>query len=226
NPDSYQYSTILLEAFVNTSNPFSYNEWALEALDSLKLRYGSRLVIAEYHRNTSQYSDALARPSVFEPLYTKYVENSSSTLKAVPDIFINGITYRVQGASSTGSVIERLNAAVSKIITQNNHFALEPENIDANSNSVSAGCKIARLGNLPAENLLLRLILIDRINNNELKRVVTDLQKSAIISQLAEGEITSVSFDTIPVNQKPERLIFSLTSSDELIVYQNIRVDL
>ncbi len=228
NPDSYQPPIILLEAFVNTNNPFSYNEWALAALDSVQMLFPSQIVIAEYHRNTSQYTDPLVSPNrpIFELLYTEYVENSPSQLKAVPDIFINGISRRVQGASSTRSVIERLNTVLSQMVVQNNHFTLEPEDIIAGATEVSAGCKIARLGDEPAENLLLRLILIKRINSQELKRVVTDLKKSSIISRLEAGEIRNVNFDPVQVNQKPDALIFALTSDDDLTVYQSIKVDL
>jgi hypothetical protein len=50
NPDSYTSSIILLEAFVNTNNPLPYNLWALEALDEIGGLYGTKIVIAEYHR--------------------------------------------------------------------------------------------------------------------------------------------------------------------------------
>ncbi|MEJ2050029.1 MAG: hypothetical protein P8Y60_09370, partial [Calditrichota bacterium] len=80
NPNSYQQNVILLEAFVNTNNPYNYNLWALQALDSIAETYGSHVVIAEYHRNTSQFTDPLADP-LFELLYEKYVEHSASVMK-------------------------------------------------------------------------------------------------------------------------------------------------
>jgi hypothetical protein len=226
NPDSYTSSIILLEAFVNTNNPLPYNLWALEALDEIGGLYGTKIVIAEYHRNTSQYNDTLANTLVFEPIYENYVENSDPNLKGVPDIFINGIGGRVQGASGTSNVSNRLNNILTNQIILNNYFTLEPGEITVNSSQIFASCKIARLGNQSSEDLLLRIILIQNIDNQYLKRVVTDVKKSNTINNLNPGEITTISFDPIIFAQRPQKIIFSLTSADELTVYQNIEVDL
>jgi len=223
NPNSYKESTILLEAFVNTNNPFSYNQWALQALDSIAEIYGSRVVIAEYHRNTSQYTDPLADP-LFELLYEKYVQNSTSPVKGVPDIFINGTGSRVQGASSVSSVISRLNAVLADRVILENQFTLQPGKINLNGSEISASCTIARLGNRSSENLLLKMILLQRINNQELKRVVRDLKKSTVISRLEAGEIKTINFDPVSFSEKPDEIIFCLTSFDELTAYQSIRV--
>lgn len=229
NPNSFKSSIVLLEAFVNTNNPFSYNEWALQALDSIKLFYGAKIVIAEYHRDTSQYPDLYSyrnEPDIFELLYEKYVENSSSNLKGVPDIFINGTTQRVQGASSVSSVINRLNSILSELVILNNQFTLEPGSIKVNASELTASCKLARLGSQSAEDLLLKMILVQRVNLQELKRVVIDLKKSNVISRLAAGEIITINFDPVPISQTPDKVIFNLSSSDELTVYQNIEVNL
>jgi hypothetical protein len=225
NPNSYQQPTVLLEAFVNTNNPYSYNLWALQALDSIAEIYDGRVVIAEYHRNTSQYTDPLADP-LFELLYDKYVQNSASSVKGVPDIFINGTGNRVQGASSVSSVINRLNAVLADLVILENHYTLQPGEAKINASEISASCKIARLGNRSSENLLLKMILLQRINNQEFKRVVRDLKKSTVISRLEAGEIKTINFDPVSFTEKPDEIIFSLTSSDELIVYQSIQVAL
>ena len=225
NPDSYQESTILLEAFVNTNNPYNYNQWALQALDSIAENYGSRVVIAEYHRNTSQYTDPLADP-LFELLYDKYVQNSASPVKGVPDVFINGTGNRVQGASSVSSVLSRLNAALVDQVILENQYTLQPGEVKINGSEVNASCTIARLGNRSSENLLLKMILLQRINNQELKRVVGDLKRSTVISRLEAGEIKTIIFDPETFNENPDEIIFCLTSSDELTVYQSIRVTL
>lgn len=226
NPDSYTSSIILLEAFVNTNNPLPYNQWALEALDEIKGLYGSNIVIAEYHRNTSQYTDPLADSLIFEPIYENYVENSVPNLKGIPDIFINGTFARVQGASSVSNVTSRLNNLLTSLVIQNNFFTLEPGEISVNTFQLMASCKIARLGDQASKDLLLRIILIRSIDNQYLKRVVTDVKKSNIINNLNPGEIRTVSFDPINFNQRPDKIIFSLTSSDELTVYQTFEVDL
>ena len=225
NPDSYQESTILLEAFVNTNNPYNYNQWALQALDSIAEIYGSRVVIAEYHRKTSVYSDSLFN-QVFELLYDKYVQNSVSPVKGVPDVFINGTGNRVQGASSVSSVLSRLNAALVDQVILENQYTLQPGEIKINGSEVNASCTIARLGNRSSENLLLKMILLQRIDNQKLKRVVRDLKKSTVISRLEAGEIKTINFDPVSFSEKPDEIIFCLTSSDELTVYQSIRVTL
>jgi hypothetical protein len=223
NPNSYQESIILLEAFVNTANPYDYNRWALQALDSILQQYRSDIIIAEYHRNTQQYTDPYSSTN-FEFLYDKYVSHSDPAIKGVPDIFINGISHRVQGASGVSSVISRLNAILSDMIIVNSYFTLEPGDIHVSDSEISASCKIARLGNQSAEDLLLRLITVHAYNSGELKRVVTNLVKSDIVSRLNAGEIKTVIFDAVPISVRPSALIFSLSSADELTIYQNIRV--
>jgi hypothetical protein len=215
-----------LEAFVNTNNPLPYNQWALQALDEINNLYSTKTVIAEYHRNTSQYTDSLANPLIFEPIYEHYVENSDPNLKGVPDIFINGTVGRVQGASSISNVASRLNDILTNQVILNNHYTLEPAEIALNSSQISASCKIARLGNQPAEDLLLRAILIKQIDNQFLQRVVIDVKKSNTISNLNAGEIRTIDFDPIDFTERPDRVIFSLISSDELTVFQNIEVNL
>lgn len=225
NPNSYQQNVILLEAFVNTHNPFSYNLWALQALDSIAETYGSHVVIAEYHRNTSQYTDPLSDP-LFELLYDKYVQHSASVIKGVPDVFINGIADRVQGASSVSSVINRLNTIISELVVLENQFTLQPGQVNINSSEITTSCKIARLGSKSSENLLLKMILVQKINSQELKRVVREVEKSTTISKLGAGEIKIINFEPVQYSERPDEIIFNLTSSDELIVYQCIRVEL
>ena len=55
NPDSYRSHQIMIEAFVNTENPYPYNGYMLGALDSLLHLYKNQLFVAEYHRNTEDY---------------------------------------------------------------------------------------------------------------------------------------------------------------------------
>jgi hypothetical protein len=225
NPNSYQQNVILLEAFVNTNNPYSYNLWALQALDSIAEIYGSQVVIIEYHRNTSQYTDPLSDP-LFELLYEKYVQHSFSVMKGVPDVFINGIADRVQGASSVGSVINRLNTIISDLVVLANQFTLQPGEVKVNNSEITASCKIARLGSQNSENLLLKMILVQKINSQELKRVVREVEKSTTISRLVAGEIKTINFEPVQYSERPDEIIFSLTSSDELTVYQSFQVEL
>jgi hypothetical protein len=70
------------------------------------------------------------------------------------------------------------------------------------------------------------MILVQKINSQELKRVVREVEKSTTISKLGAGQIKTISIDPVQYDERPDEIIFSLTSSDELIVYQCIRVEL
>ena len=226
NPNSYQSSVILVEAFVNTNNPFPYNEWALQALDSLEVIYGSKIVIVEYHRDTQEFSDPYSQPLIVEPLYEKYVQNSVIKTKGVPDIFINGYKNRIQGASSVESVLSRVNTVLSSETGLNNYFTLEPTDIVLGDNQLRISCKIARLGNQSASNLLLRAILVKRINSQALKRVAIHIVKTEQISKMEAGDIRTIDFEPIVISQVPDFIILSVTSANELVVYQNLKADL
>ena len=226
NPNSYQSSVVLLEAFVNTNNPFTYNQWALEALDSIKSIYGLNVVIADYHRDTQEFTDPYSNTLIFEPLYGKYVQNSIPNVKGVPDVFINGAAHRVQGASSINSVMTRLNSILSELVVDNNYFTLEAGGIHISGTQLTMSCKVARLGDRSSGNLSLRAILLQQINSRELKRVAMDIARADNISSLDPGEIRTINFDPVEISQIPDWIIFSLTSADELTVYQNIKVNL
>ncbi len=225
NPNSYRQSVVLLEAFVNTANPYPYNQMALAALDSIKNQYQDQVVIVEYHRSAPDYQDSLDSP-VFENLYQKYVGAFSPSQKGVPDIFINGTGSRVQGASSTQNVFHRLNPLLSDLVVERNYFTLEPGEIKWDGSKLNATCLIARLGDQPAEDLLLKMVPLRQINSASLKRVALDLKKSVSIAQLEAGEISTQKFGDIALDEKPDALVFYLSSDDELTVYQAIRVDL
>ena len=225
NPNSYKASTVLIEAFVNTNNPFSYNEWALEALDSIKSIYNQRVLIVEYHRNTSLFTDSLSNP-VFEDLYTKYVENSEVNQKGVPDIFVNGITHRVQGASRVENVISRLNNILFDLTAEKNYFTIEKVGINTTLNQYTVKCKIARLGIGANDNIRLRAVFLNKIDNQYLKCVAVSFIKSLAIGRIVAGDIILVSFDSVPLDTKPAVIMISITSSDDLQVYQTIAVEL
>ena len=182
--------------------------------------------MVEYHRDTQQFTDPYSKPLIFEPLYEKYVQNSTPNVKGVPDVFIMGSGQRVQGASSTSSVITRINSILSSLVVVNTFYTLEPATINISGNQLSMSCKLARLGNQSARDLSLRAILLQQINSQELKRVALDIVKADIIAQLDPGEIRTVNFDPVEVDERPDWIIFSLTSADELTVFQNIRVNL
>ncbi|GAB4377784.1 MAG: hypothetical protein Kow0042_25990 [Calditrichia bacterium] len=225
NPESYRETVVLLEAFVNTENPYNYNELALEALTALKNIYRNQLVIAEYHRNVPGYPDPLGK-TIFETLYEKYVNYFDPATRGVPDIFVNGTIGRIQGASSTTSVVARLDTLIAELVKERNYFTLEPADIQISSSALNATCKIARLGSEAAEEILLKIILLRQVDNQFLQHVVIDFKKSVTIPRIEAGEIVVQKFENIPLTDIPTQIVFSLTSADEFTVYQSIKVDL
>ena len=223
NPDSYQTPVILLEAFVNTANPYNYNDLALQALDSIKETYKQQVLIAEYHRDASGYHDSLSHP-VFDALYEKYVNAVNPGSKGVPDIFVNGTTGRVQGPSSINSVFNRLNIIIADLVVLRSYFTLEPVEVKMNGSEITASCKIARLGRESSEELLLKMISLRRIDTRELERVVITVEKSVSFPGLEAGEIVTKKFNPVTLPKKPDYVLFILSSADELTVYQTIKV--
>ncbi len=226
NPDSYRESLLLVEAFVNTAKPDDpYNLWALAALDSLHKIYGSRIQIAEYHRDVPGYPDQYSQLT-FETLYDKYVSSASTPQKGVPDIFINGSARRVQGASAVTSVASRLNALISDLLVQNSYFTLQAGDVSYDGSQLTAECKVARLGNSDAPPVLLKMLIVRKPPEYG-REIICDIRKyKATIPALNAGEIRSQKFDPVSVTPAPLAVLFCLSSADELTVYQTIRVEI
>jgi hypothetical protein len=137
-----------------------------------------------------------------------------------------GVGKRVQGASSSNSVLTRLNSILTPLVVMNAYYTLEPANINISGNQLGMSCRIARLGNQSARDLSLRAILLQQINDQELKRVALDIVKADNIDHLEPGEIRTINFAPVEVDPGPDWIVFSLTSADGLTVYQNIKVKL
>jgi hypothetical protein len=225
----------LLEAFVNTSPdiPVSqrFSHWAIEALDAVKVLYGERIIIAEYHRSskTLGYLDPLDLDDRYEPLYERYVFTSGSGQKGVPDIFINGSVHRVQGASDVESVKERLSTILAQRVLDDGLFLLEPV-VDQENNRITVSCRLARLGNQSVEDLRLRLIFTRKLDNLHLKRVVVAEDEvgkyTEAVSRIEAGEYLEIDFEPIVFSELPDVLIIALTSQDDTEIYASVKMDL
>jgi hypothetical protein len=219
NPDSLRPAKILIEAFVNTNNPSLYNQYMLAALDSLSGLYSERSAVAEYHRNTEQYDDPY-HLNENELLYRRYIGASGSSLKGVPDVFINGAEYRIQGCSSVHAALMRLQQAVFLELAANSLFTLEPACRVQNQKAVPV-VTIARLGREPAQRILLKAVLVSTMKGAYLKRVVRGSVKSNQIPVLSPGAVQTVTLPEIAVDTSLQnRLIVYVTDEDETRVYQ------
>jgi hypothetical protein len=227
NPASERPQIITVEAFVNTTDSIfnDYNRHLLLALNDFKADYNEKITIAEHHRKiNNQYDDGYVLINS-EILYDNYFQGFANGIKGVPDVFINGIEARVQGASSPASVLFRLQQAIDSLVSKNSFFTIEPDIIkDGNEYNISA--TIARLGSTDAEDILLKAIITTEFDNNLHQRVVTEILKSQVISKFANGEIKEVNLGDVSISQYESKVIFMITSEDELDVWQSLKVDL
>lgn len=219
NPNSLCLRKITIEAFVNTNNPYPYNQYMLSALDSLLKLYPGRLVVAEYHRNTEQDTSEF-HLNENELLYQHYLDAVGSSLKGVPDVFINGVENRVQGASSVQSALLRLQQVILSEMTKNSHFTIELS-YQLESGRLKPEATLARLGSEDAENILLKAVLVSRMDEDVHKRVVRGGVKSSVIPALARGEIETFTLPEIPMDESVfNRLIVYVTDQNEQSIYQ------
>jgi hypothetical protein len=220
NPDSLRPAKILIEAFVNTGNPFTYNQDMLAALDSLSGLYADRSAVVEYHRNTELYADPY-HLNENELLYRHYLDAAGSSLKGVPDVFINGAKYRIQGCSSVHSALMRLQQAVLKELAGNSQFTLEVAcRMNGNKKAVPE-VTVARLGRDSAQDILLKAVLITTVKSPYLKRVVRGSAKSSLIPVLSPGAVQTVTLPEMAVDPSlTNRLVVYVTDKEETHVYQ------
>lgn len=232
NPSSERQKIVTIEAFVYTGSdaPNTLNETVLYALDQIENAYGNKVTIMEYHRNTTNYS---ADPYVTDPynnysnenLYDIYTGNVG---EGVPDVFINGIAARVQGASTVQNSVFRLEQALQPFIIQNSLFTIEPQ-ASIQNGEIDLSLKIAKLGSSNAQDIIVKAIIVYKIDNDILERVVHGIGKSTIIEEIENGEIKEVDIDPIPLAQfsyQSISVIFAVTSEDEKSIYQSIEVDI
>jgi hypothetical protein len=223
NPESSTRQILAVEAFVNTNNALSYNQNMLNALDLLNDKYPDKLTIMQYHRNVGSNLDSL-HEDLNEILYDSYVQGYQAGSKGVPDVFINGLTARIQGATSVANALFRLEEAIQPLLVQNDYFTLELK-ASRNNSEVTLSAKIARLGSSPIDNILVKALIVENIDNQLHKRVVRDMQKSSAISKMNPGEIKEIDFDSYTdLSNSDLRFVGIVTSENELNIYQSNEV--
>jgi hypothetical protein len=223
NPESSTRQILAVEAFVNTNNELSYNQNMLNALDLLDEKYPDKLTIMQYHRHVGPNLDSL-HEDLNEILYDSYVNEYQAGSKGVPDVFINGSATRIQGATSVANALFRLEEAIQPLLVQNGYFTLELK-LSRNNSEVTFSAKIARLGSSPIDNILVKALIVENIDNQLHKRVVRDMQKSSVISNMSPGEIKEINFDSYQDSSNSDlKFVCIVTSEDELNIYQSNEV--
>ncbi len=223
NPDSYRAQTILVEAFVNTAHPSEYNDWALEALEQVAANYGDAVLVAEYHRNVAGVVDPYHLDRN-EELYQTYTSAFDPSVAGVPDIFINGITARVQGASGVTNVRQRLVNELQKLVSNTCVWTIEAD-ISRSNNSIQVDCRIARLGAASSDPYIVRAVIVENTGTARLHRVVREILVSSQQPALGYGETRLIELGEFnPQNSNPLSVVLLISSPDRLNVWQSTEV--
>ncbi len=224
NPNSTRPRKIVVEAFVNTANPLQINEFALEALYQVQDRHQPQLLVLEYHRDTSQYPDSLALAESLSP-YLTYI-NLFDGQAGLPDIFFNAGMRRVQGASSVGNSITRLENALNGLLDQTSRFAVEVETT-RQGDSIIPTVTVARLGVDEARNLIIKAVLSEQVDLQYLRHVVVDVS-SLPVTRIASGTFQSFTLPELrALNSRGKlQLTVYLIDRDLSEIYQGVQIDL
>lgn len=188
NPASVRNRTVLIEAFVNNGTGQQYVEYALQALDQIGEQFENDVIIIEYHIASSKWIDSLST-SESRVRYNQYTGENFG----IPDIFIDGGKFRIQGASSYSSVFNRCRQAVESAIIDKAYLTIEAQTA-RNGNFLTIDGKIARLGHQSAEHVVIRGVIIEDlpalVDHHHVARQILTPQS---IGTLAAGEIESFS---------------------------------
>jgi len=209
----------MIEAFVNLRTGLPYDEYMVDALDSLADLYPDLVVIAEYHRNVQDFLTPYHRDEN-EVLYQHYLDAIGSNLKGLPDVFINGTGFRIQGAADEASAFFRLQEIVLPLLSASAAFSIEIE-ATASGDQVTPRVTLARLGNSDAENLLVKAVLVSKIAEPRYARVVTGAATGTEIGRLNRGQILKISLPAVRTGDSvPHELIAYVCDRDEKMIYQ------
>jgi hypothetical protein len=222
NPESYRAQVISLEAFVNTENDQLFNEYMLQALETINDRYPGKTILMQYHRNATGFPDSLTIAEN-ENLYEHYI-NKFDNLKGVPDVFINGVTVRIKGASSTETAIDRIDAAIQSQLIENSFFTIEPT-VMLNNSKIFISTKIARLGSDSISDIIVRATITEQIDSDFYTRVVRHMENSNLIPRLQPGEQKEIKFSDVVIDPETNlQVVFTVTSNQGMIIHQTAEV--
>ncbi|MBN1352939.1 hypothetical protein JXJ21_26350 [candidate division KSB1 bacterium] len=189
NPDSYRSMPIVAEVFVNDDIAIQneYCDYALTAIENLSDSYTrEQLMIVEYHLPYQTKPDN--DPNIsdnFIPLYESYAPVPDE--RGLPDIFLNGTSQRIQGASSLPTVQERLKASLASESGKKSYLTIEASLSQSGSNYSISG-KIARLGKDDLANAEITAVLIEDLSRENAHFVARFLFSSQTITNLKHSE--------------------------------------
>jgi len=199
NPQSERSRVIFIEAFVNEATPFS--PFALAALDSLALSFSREdVIIVEHHLPSATYTDPNALPESL----TRYGDLTAVD-PAVPDVFFNGSSTRVQGASSVQTAFARYRSTVDRALGLVSHFTIEARKRTSGS-TINVEATIARLGDDGFSQFTVRAIVWEDLDGAQRHRIVRKIFSPETFSGIEPGEKRAVAFNAqLPPAVNPQR---------------------
>ncbi len=190
NPKSARIQVALIEAFVNDSAPFS--PFALEALTEIASQLNeNKFLILEYHLPSQSYPDTLASPAA-KARYDFYVTQD----QAVPDIFIDGLRHRIQGAASKSTALKQYQAALTLERHAISHFTIEASSL-ISDNEFFVEISIARLGEEEFSNFSIRAVAFEDTGEPGHHFVVRSVLPSETIPSIDAGGQIEVTLSTL-----------------------------
>ncbi len=195
NPLSQRQRVVLAEAFVSDDPSTRYCPQALEALTRLEAEVGTaRLLIVEYHlANPGKWVDAYALPEA----RLRYEELASAGL-GVPDVFFSGAAGRVQGAHSVETAYGRYRREFDARSATAAFFTIEGE-AQRRGQQVEVAVSLARLGAEPADDLLLRALVVQDTGQARHRHVVRAVLSGEHVATLRAGQVVQCAFQ-VPAN--------------------------
>ena len=215
NPQATMELKIVAEAFVNDSTGFPYSAIALNALTEIDgmENLSDELLVLEYHVEHESWNDPLEAPGCLDR-YHKYVPQPEQ--RGIPDVFFNGRSRRVQGATSE-KVRERYLAAMTSLFDQRSRFRLVGDKVIAD-NQVQLDLQIARMGKQSENDLIVQVVIAEDLTNVGHNLVVRKILSPVIFSKIDGGEVKSLSFHEAVSDVKDQSNLFAVVmiqKSDE-----------
>jgi len=200
NPRSERRRVILVEAFVNEATPFS--PFAVAALDSLANVFSTdKLIIAEHHLPSASFVDQNALPESLD----RY-GNLTTVDRGVPDVFFNGSSTRIQGASSLQTALARYRDTIDRIAGAVSHFTIEAKKRTSGTR-VDLEATIARLGDREFSQFSVGAVIWEDLGTARRHRVVRKIVAPQVFNSIAPGEKKVMSFSAqVAVALDPGRL--------------------
>lgn len=223
NPAAKGTRTVLLEAFVNNGTGEPYVATALTALDNIREQFKDRIAIIEYHIVSTKWTDSLSTQESWAR-YNQYVKENFG----IPDLFIDGGKYRIQGASSLENFSSRCRQAIESALLEPAYMTIEAR-ASVEDNRLTVQGKIARLGEERSQAVVLRGFIIENMNFAGHHQVERQLLTPISIGTLNPGNIKNFTFSaTLARHLNLERCEIVLFAQDDWSqnVYQAIKVSL